>query len=113
MAEKQRPLTRRELTDRLRRRLGLSAREAGRILDGFLKTLGDQLAAGGTVTLSGLGRFSTRLSPPRPGRDLATGRPTLIAARRRPVFTLSRTLRTILQGNSPQDQEGDDEEQSG
>jgi integration host factor subunit alpha len=89
-------LTRREIIDQLRRRLGLSAREAAVFLDGFLDNIGRQLEEGGTVTLSGLGRFETRRSPARPGRNPATGREVLIPSRLRPVFTLSRTLRTMI-----------------
>jgi integration host factor subunit alpha len=99
------PVTRRELVDRLRRRLGLSAREAGELLDGFLETLADQLAEGGIVSLSGLGRLETRLTPARPGRNPKTGREVIIPARRRPVFTLSRTLRTMLKETSEEDQD--------
>lgn len=90
------PLTRREIIDRLRRRLGLSGREAGLLLDGFLETLAEQLEEGGAVTLSGLGRFETKMTPARVGRNPATGEASEIPARRRPVFTLSRTLRTML-----------------
>ena len=90
------PLTRRGLVDRLRGRLGLSAREAGIILGDFLEILADQLAAGGAVSFRGLGRFETRLSPPRTGRNPATGRPAPIPARRRPVFILSPELRRRL-----------------
>jgi len=90
------PLTRRVLVDRLRARLGLSAREAGEILDDFLEILSDQLAEGGAASFRGLGRFETRLSPPRPGRNPATGEVVTIPARRRPVFTLSPDLRAAL-----------------
>ena len=89
-------MTRRVLLDRLRARLGLSAREAGDILDGFLEVLAGQLAEGGVASFRGLGRFETRMSPPRQGRDPATGRPVSIPARRRPVFTLSPDLRAFL-----------------
>ena len=99
------PLTRRELVGRLQARLGLSAREAGEVLDDFLEILAAQLAAGGTATLSGLGRFDTRFSPSRLGRDLGTGRPVLIPARWRPVFNLSPSLRRRLEPE--QDPDGD------
>ncbi len=98
MTDRAAPVTRRELVDRLRRRLGLSAREAGELLDGFLESLAAQLALGGAVSLSGLGRLETRLTPARPGRNPKTGREARIPARRRPVFTLSRTLRTMIRG---------------
>jgi len=89
-------LTHREIIDHLRRRLGLSAREAGLLLDGFLESLSSQLEEGGAVSLAGLGRFEVRPTPPRPGRNPATGREVMIPGRLRPVFTLSRALRTIL-----------------
>jgi nucleoid DNA-binding protein len=91
-------LTRRVLVDRLRARLGLSAREAGELLDDFLEILADQLAEGGAASFRGLGRFETRLSPPRPGRNPVTGEAVTIPARRRPVFTLSPDLRAVLRG---------------
>lgn len=96
LPEDQAPLTRREVIDRLRRRLGLSGREAGLMLDDFLESLAEQLEEGGAVTLSGLGRFETKPTPARTGRNPATGQAAEIPARRRPVFTLSRTLRTML-----------------
>jgi len=94
-------LTRRALVDRLRVRLGLSAREAGECLDGFLDILAAQLAEGGAASFRGLGRFETRLSPPRPGRNPATGQPVPIPARRRPVFILSPDLRALLRDEPP------------
>ena len=98
MARGASPLTRRVLVDRLRARLGLSAREAGGLLDDFLEILADQLAEGGAASFRGLGRFETRLSPARPGRNPATGQVIPIPARRRPVFILSSDLRAILRG---------------
>ena len=89
-------LTRSALLGRLRARLGLSAREAGELLDGFLEILAGQLAEGGAASFRGLGRFETKLSPQRPGRDPATGRPVLIPPRQRAVFTLSPELRALL-----------------
>ncbi|MDR0882599.1 MAG: HU family DNA-binding protein [Candidatus Adiutrix sp.] len=104
MSDQERPeaLTRREITARLRRRLGLSGREAGLIIDGFLEALAGQLAEGGVVTLSGLGRWAGRPTPARPGRNPATGREVTIPAHIRPAFTLSRSLRKILKDEEPE-----------
>jgi nucleoid DNA-binding protein len=90
----------------LRARLGLSAREAGDILDGFLDILAGQLAEGGAASFRGLGRFETRPSPPRLGRNPATGQPVSIPARRRPVFTLSPDLRARLKKGAAPDGAG-------
>ncbi|UQZ89043.1 integration host factor subunit alpha [Deltaproteobacteria bacterium Smac51] len=90
------PTTRREIGERLSRRLGLSARESNLILESFLEAVAGQLEAGGAVTLSGLGRFSVRKTKPRPGRNPATGEAALIPSRLRPAFTLSRSLRKLI-----------------
>lgn len=94
------PLTRKEIVDILRNRLGLSGREAGLVLDNFLESLAAQLEEGGAVSFSKLGRLETRLTPARPGRNPATGVEVMIPARIRPVFTLSRSLRNMLKGVS-------------
>lgn len=91
------PLTRREVREHLRHRLGLSGREADLILDEVLEAISRQLEDGGAVTLSGLGRFETRFTPARTGRNPVTGQEVAIAARLRPVFSLSRTLRAKIQ----------------
>lgn len=96
MGDEAAALTRKELMEELRYKTGLSTREAGLLLDGFLESLAGQLAKGGVVSLSGLGRFETRLSPARPGRNPATGEEVLIPERLRPVFTLSRSVRSKL-----------------
>lgn len=90
------PLTRRDIVERLRTRLGLSAREGSVLLDAFLESLAEQMGEGGAVTLSGLGRFSAKATPARPGRNPATGEEVVIPAHIRPVFTLSRTLRKLI-----------------
>jgi len=97
------PYTRQELLDQLRRRLGLSGREAGLMVDAFLETIASQLEEGGAATLSGLGRFDTRRTVPRPGRNPATGREVIIPSHVRPVFTLSRSLRTMIKGDDRED----------
>lgn len=101
--EKLAPYARQELLDRLRRRLGLSGREAGLMVDAFLETIAAQLADGGAATLSGLGRFDTRRTVPRPGRNPATGREVVIPSHIRPVFTLSRSLRTMMKDDDRED----------
>ncbi|MGL4207910.1 MAG: HU family DNA-binding protein [Candidatus Adiutrix sp.] len=87
------PLTRREITMALSSSLALSAREAGLILDSFLEAIAANLQSGGVTTLSGLGRFETKKSPSRPGRNPKNGEIAQVPPRLRPVFTLSRSLR--------------------
>ncbi len=95
-------VTRREIGERLSRRLGLSARESSLLLEAFLEAVAEQLERGGAVTLSGLGRFAVRTTKPRPGRNPATGEAAPIPARIKPVFTISRSLRTLLRAEDRQ-----------
>lgn len=96
MADEYDPLTRMEIVNRLRARLGLSARDGDLILDAFLEAVADQLEKGGAVTLSGLGRFAAKASPARTARNPGTGQAAAVPARIRPVFTLSQSLRTMM-----------------
>lgn len=89
-------LTRKDIIEELRQKTGLSSREAGLVLDGLLESLALQLENGGVVSLSGLGRFEAKLTPARPGRNPATGEEVMIPERLRPVFTLSRAVRSKL-----------------
>ncbi len=93
-------ITRREIGERLSRRLGLSARESGLLLEAFLEAVSRQMEEGGAVTLSGLGRFAVRSTKARPGRNPKTGEAALIPARIKPTFTPSGSL-CKLAGRSP------------
>ncbi|MDR1921840.1 MAG: HU family DNA-binding protein [Candidatus Adiutrix sp.] len=101
------PLTRREVVDRLTARLGLSAREAGLILDDFLEIIAARLEEGAAASLRGLGRFDTALSPARVARNPRTGAEAQAPARRRAVFALSRTLREEMKKNLASEPEND------
>lgn len=92
-------LTRKEIIEELRRKAGLSSREAGSLVEALLESVSLQLEKGGAVSLSGFGRFEARLTPTRPGRNPATGEKVIIPERLRPVFTLSRAVRSRLKGD--------------
>ena len=94
------PLTRQAVTDIICHRLGLSHRQANLILGDILEIMSEHLEAGAAITLSGLGRFETKITPARMGRNPATGKPASIPSQRRPVFTLSRTLRDKIKGQN-------------
>lgn len=96
MNDSENTLTRKEIIEELRHKAGLSSREAGLLVDGLLESVSLQLEKGGVVSLSGFGRFEAKLTPARPGRNPATGEEVIIPERLRPVFTLSRAVRTKL-----------------
>lgn len=89
-------LTRAELINVMRQRLAVSGRDASAILESFVEALTEGLESGCQVRLGALGRFRTRTSPARPGRNPKTGEPAQVPAHRRVSFTMSRALRLAM-----------------
>jgi integration host factor subunit alpha len=91
-------LTKAELAEALHDHVGLSKREAKEIVDLFFDTLGEALASGETVRLSGFGNFELRDKPQRPGRNPKTGEEIPISARRVVTFRPGQKLRLRVDG---------------
>ncbi|MDR0355529.1 MAG: HU family DNA-binding protein [Deltaproteobacteria bacterium] len=90
-------LTRSELIQTLRRRLSVSGRDASDIIETFIEIISDALQAGGSVSISGLGKFKTSQTPARPGRNPKTGEPFVVPAKTRLSFGMSKTFRSALE----------------
>jgi nucleoid DNA-binding protein len=90
------PLTRADLVNDLRERVGLSARDASGILDAALRIVADVIAAGGQVNLPELGRFMAKPTPARSGRNPKTGQYATVPAKIRPCLRASRSLREAM-----------------
>jgi integration host factor subunit alpha len=90
------PLTRAELVQILRERLSISSRDANKLIESALDTIAESLAGGGSVSLTGLGRFQVKETPARPGRNPKTGAYAEVPKHYRPTFTMSRHLRDRL-----------------
>lgn len=91
-------LTKAELAEALHDHVGLNKREAKEIVDLFFDTLGEALAGGETVRLSGFGNFELRDKPQRPGRNPKTGEEIPISARRVVTFRPGQKLRLRVDG---------------
>ena len=91
-------LTKAELAEALHDHVGLNKREAKEIVDYFFDTLGETLAGGETVRLSGFGNFELRDKPQRPGRNPKTGEEIPISARRVVTFRPGQKLRLRVDG---------------
>ena len=91
-------LTKAELAEALHDHVGLSKREAKEIVDLFFDTLGEALASGETLRLSGFGNFELRDKPQRPGRNPKTGEEIPISARRVVTFRPGQKLRLRVDG---------------
>ncbi len=91
-------LTKAQLSELLFEQIGLNKREAKDMVDAFFDLIGERLANGEEVKLSGFGNFQLRVKAPRPGRNPRTGEVIPIAARRVVTFHASQKLKEQVQG---------------
>ena len=85
-----------ELAGQIAERAGVSAAEAGRVLDATLQSIETALASGDEVTITGFGKFSVAERAARQGVNPATGEPTAIAASRAPRFSAGARLKDAV-----------------
>ena len=86
-------LTRADLTQAVRNRLGLPRREAVELVETVIEVIAERLTAGEPVTIYGFGGFWVRFQEPRMGRNPKTGVPAPIPPRRVVVFRASGKLK--------------------
>ena len=89
-------VTREDLYEAVRREVGLFPHECKALVEQVLDQITDCLARGEAVKLSGLGVFTVRQKRERLGRNLTTGEPALISARRVVSFRPSVVLKDKL-----------------
>ena len=77
-------------------RASLSRAQAEDAVNALFETIRGALASGETVSLAGLGTFSTRSRPARSGRDPRTGESIAIAASKTPSFKAGKALRDTV-----------------
>lgn len=82
-----------ELVDQIAQKAELSRREAEQAVDAALKTIEEQLARGGEITLTGFGKFHVSERGARQGRNPQTGETIQIAATRVPRFSAGAKLK--------------------
>ena len=85
-----------ELAGQIAERAGMSAAEAGRVLDATLQSIETALASGDEVTITGFGKFSVAERAARQGVNPATGEPMAIAASRAPRFSAGARLKDAV-----------------
>jgi DNA-binding protein HU-beta len=85
-----------ELAGQIAERAGVSAAEAGRVLDATLQSIESALASGDEVTITGFGKFSVAERAARQGVNPATGEPMAIAASRAPRFSAGARLKDAV-----------------
>ena len=99
-------LTRAELSNSIRRELGLTHQEATQFVTDFFDEISESLARNEPVNLMNFGKFDLIDKSARPGLNPRTGEVKTVAARRVVTFRPSATLRRYIRGRAEQD--GDD-----
>jgi DNA-binding protein HU-beta len=85
-----------DLVDAIANSAGLSKADAGRALDGLVKTVTKALKKGDTVSLVGFGTFSVRSRAARTGRNPRTGETIKIKASNNPAFKAGKALKDAV-----------------
>jgi DNA-binding protein HU-beta len=82
-----------ELVEQIAQKADLSRKDAESAVEAALKTIEEQLARGGEITLTGFGKFHVAERGARQGRNPQTGAPIQIAASRVPRFSAGSKLK--------------------
>ena len=86
-------VTRADLADAVRRRVGLSRAESADIVDAVLAEIFDVIVSGENLKLRSFGSFHVRSKSERPARNPKTGTPATVLARRVVTFKPSGLFR--------------------
>jgi integration host factor subunit alpha len=98
-------LTKAELSELLFDNLGLNKRESKDMVEAFFDILHEALVSGQDIKLTGFGNFNIRRKAPRPGRNPRTGEAIPITARNVVTFHASHKLKSLVQGETPSEEE--------
>ncbi|MBZ4689468.1 MAG: HU family DNA-binding protein [Cereibacter changlensis] len=87
------PMTKTQLVATLAEEMGADKKTAGAALDAIASIVAREVAAGGAVTLPGLGKVVCRERPERQVRNPATGEQVTKAADKQVKFTIAKALK--------------------
>ena len=87
-----------ELVEQIAQKADLSRRDAEQAVDAALKTIEEQLASGGEITLTGFGKFHVAERGAREGVNPRTGERMQIPASKVPRFTAGSGLKNAIKG---------------
>ncbi len=91
-------LTKGDIVEQVLESLGFPKNEAVKVTETLLEIIKSTLASGEDVLVSGFGKFRVREKKARKGRNPATGKEKILAARRVVTFKCSGKLRDKLNG---------------
>ena len=89
-------MTKKELSEKIHRKIGLSKRESAEIVEYFFDLLKNSLGNGDGIKLPRFGSFRVQQRKARKGRNPSTGETIEIGARKAVVFKPSRFLRDAI-----------------
>ena len=87
------PMTKTQLVAALAEEMGADKKTATAALDALAALIGREMAAGGTLTLPGLGKVGVRARPERQVRNPATGETLMKPADKQVKFTIAKALK--------------------
>ncbi|MES2845481.1 MAG: HU family DNA-binding protein [Pseudomonadota bacterium] len=89
----QKPMTKTQLVAALAEQMGSDKKSAGAALDAIAAVVAKEVAAGGAVTLPGLGKVVCRARPERQVRNPATGETVTKPADKQVKFAIAKALK--------------------
>ena len=89
-------MTKKELSEKIHRKIGLSKRESAEIVEYFFELLKENLTEGNGIKLPRFGSFRVQQRKARKGRNPSTGDTIERGARKAVVFKPSRFLRDAM-----------------
>jgi DNA-binding protein HU-beta len=87
------PMTKTQLIAALAEAMGSDKKTASSALDAISSVVSREVAAGGAITLPGLGKMACRARPERQVRNPATGESVTKAADKQVKFTIAKALK--------------------
>ncbi len=92
------PMTKTQLVAALAEEMGADKKTATSALDAITAVVTREVAAGGSVTLPGLGKVACRARPERQVRNPATGETMTKAADKQVKFAIAKALKDSVNG---------------
>jgi len=89
-------LSKSDLLKAVSEKSGLGVKESGAVLDALSDTITEQISAGKTVQLLGIGRFSRRWRAERTARNPKTGQEVKVPARHVPAISWATKLKSSI-----------------
>lgn len=91
-------MTKADLVEEVARRTGLTKKDIGQTVDGFITAIKNGLTEGKHIEIRGFGTFSVKDRKARTARNPRTGEAVPLPPRRVPVFKVSRELKNRVLG---------------